>query len=389
MRFLLHGRKTREGSAYLALVGIILGSACLVVAMSVMSGFEKSLQASMIDLTGHVQVVLRGKKPVGQPQLDEIVSVLPFLRTEALAAQNGKVTGVILQGIDPEKFKSTLQLENRLQKGQLDFNAHFPIWIGKGLAEKWNLQPGSKLRIILPVGGGDKPEQFHRKIDEAEVRAVLDFGKHEWNERFIISDLTSVQNLTATGNNYHGFLIRLHNAEQTKQTVEKLRAVLSPQDWISDWRELNENLFEAVRLERRVIFLVIFLIVLIAAMNITSTLFVSVIRKTQQISSLRVLGLTRASLLRVFLWQGLLLGLTGLAGGIILGVIFGYIFEWLQRHFLLMSGSVYKLDQIQVAFRGIDLAAISLATVFICVIAALIPALRSYRLTIMEGIRYG
>lgn len=158
---------------------------------------------------------------------------------------------------------------------------------------------------------------------------------------------------------------------------------------IRDWRDVNENLFDAVEIERVVIFFVILIIVIVAAFNISATLYVSVVQRNSDIAILKTLGVSRKQILKIFTLQGVFLGLVGVLLGLVLGMILCQLFMVLQNQFELIPGSVYKIDSIIIKIRMIDVFAITLATLVISFLATLAPALRSSRLTVVEGLRYG
>lgn len=398
---LLFSRKTLiGGSAPLCLLGLCLGVGSLVASMAVMSGFESTLRSAMADLTGHVQIIKR-VRPQDDPkefeerirQMEpELVAGVRFLRIEALLAREGRVQGVAVQAVDREKRDQVMNLKNRLLQGSLSIEpeAGFPtVLVGQGLAARYHLKPGDHLRLVVPIADPIDPEKFRRKIGEFIVHGVLDMGKFEWNERFLLADLKPVQELAEVGDRYQGFLLRFQDAERARQSGFHLSQVLGPSYFVADWRELNENLFEAVKLERVVIFFVVFIIVVVASFNVASTLFVSVLRRTDDIALLKSLGFSGRAVLRIFSLQGLVIGGLGFTGGTLLGLLLCQGFGFLQGHFHLMSGAVYKVDGIQASIRGIDLLAIAVATIGICFVATLAPAWRGSRLTPVEGLRNG
>lgn len=387
------------GSAPLAFLGLVLGVASLVASMAVVSGFETTLRDSMSDVSGHVQVVMRpGNRNDPDEVMDRLralepslVAATPFLRVEGLMVYQGKISGALLQGIDAGTRSRVLNFDSRLKAGE---NSLEPVdgvpaaLIGKGMAARLGVKPGDRLRVVVPVSNGFDPERFSRRVGEFVVRGVLDLGKFDWNERFMVTDLGPLQDLAALGPRPHGFLLRFPDAEGARASAFRLGQALGLEYAVTDWHELNETLLEAVKLERLVIFFVVYIIVIVAAFNIASTLFVNVIRRTDEIALLKALGLKRNALLRVFSAQGVLLGVAGFAGGSLLGWLLSVGFTELQEHYQLMSGAVYKIEGIRANLRLIDLAAIALATVGICFVAALAPAWRGSRLSPVEGLRY-
>lgn len=398
---LLFSRKTLfGGTAPLALLGIILGVAALVVSMGVVSGFESTLQEAMVDVTGHMQVVQRGRNQDTWRDLESkikhiepsLLASARFAFLEAVAAKSGQVIGVLIQGVDGEKINDVLNLSNRLTAGEISFHADDSsagVLLGKGLAQKLGLSVGDTFKVVVPIADPIDPSRFTRRMGKFRINGILDLGKYDWNERFIVSDLKAVQKLSEIGDRYLGLILKFPDANQARSISLNLSEKLGFSYWIRDWREVNENLFEAVKIERVVIFFVVLIIVIVAAFNASSTLFVNVFQRFADIAILKTLGVSSNAILKIFSLQGVLLGSVGVILGIVLGFILCLIFSWIQNVFGLIPGSVYKLDSIHFVIRFVDVFFIVLATLTICFLATLVPARRGSRLSPVEGLRYG
>lgn len=397
-KLLFSRRSLFGGSAPLAFFGLVLGVASLVAAMAVVSGFEATLRDSMSDVAGHVQLVRHGIPTETPEQLEkrvreaepQLVAATAFLRIEALLAVKGKIQGVFLQGVGRESRDRVLHLESRLLGGSLSMEPRegLPVaLVGRGIASKFDVKAGDHIRLVVPVADPLDPEKFTRKVGEFVVGGILDLGKYEFNERFIMTDLAPLQDIASVGSKYNGLLLRFPDPEFARVAGFHLSQAFGFNFAVTDWRELNENLFEAVRLERVVIFFIIYIIVIVAAFNFASTLFVNIIRRTDEIALLKALGLSKKALLRVFSVQGVIFGAGGFAVGTGVGGILCLAFSYLQAHYQLMAGSVYKVEGLQATIRGQDLVAIAAATVGICFLAALAPAWRGARMSPVEGLR--
>lgn len=388
------------GSTPLSLLGLVLGVACLFVSMAVMSGFESTLKKTMADVTGHVQIIERPKSnPNWQEFVEELKAKEPlitvatrFLYLEAVLAHEGQISGVLVQGVDKENYNQVLNLNARISEGENSLESQDQIpsaLIGKGIAKRMNFKVGDTFKIVVPISDSLNPGVFKRQIGEFRIKGILDLGKYEWNERSIVVDIHEAQKVALIGNRYTGLLLKTKDIEKARQVSFQLAKKLGSQFWIRDWKDVNENLFDAVAIERVVIFLVVLIIVIVAAFNISSTLYVGVIQRNNDIAILKTLGVSKRQVLHIFTLQGLFLGAFGFLCGNLLGLILCQLFMWGQRVFELIPGSVYRIDNIVVEVRLLDLTAIGLVTLFICYIATLAPALRSSRLTVVEGLRYG
>lgn len=399
---LLFSRRTLfGGSAVFSLLGLILGVGALVASMAVMSGFESTLRSAMADVTGHVQLVKRSTFQEPWQELEAkirqqeptLVSSVRYLRTEAVLAHQGVIQGVMIQGIDEEKAQDVLDFSSRLVEGDLRLQggdpSKTPALIGKRIAQRVGLKVGDSFRVVIPIPDAIDPGRFQRRIVEFQVRGILDMGKTDWNERMIISTLKATQKLVQIGDRYSGLLMKFQDINYARTAAFKLSQSLGSNYWVSDWRDLNENLFEAVKIERVVIFFVVLIIIIVAAFNVSSTLFVNVVQRYADIAILKTLGLPQKSILKMFSLQGLLMGGVGLGLGTLFGLLLCLGFSVLQNNLGLLSGAVYKVDSIQVEVRFIDWIFIALATMVICFVATLAPALRGSKLNPVEGLKYG
>lgn len=396
---LLNSKKTMfGGSAPLALFGLVLGVASLVVSMAVMSGFESTLQKAMTDVSGYVQVVKRSRFPDDWRELEEkirkaepsLVSAARFVFVEGIMAHNGQIAGVLLEGIDKDRVNQTLNLGSRVKEGSADLSqpSDVPLaLIGSGLAKKMNLKIGDEFRVVLPIADSSDPSSFKRKVGAFKLQGVIELGKYEWNERFIMIDLKTAQDVAAIGDRYTGLMLKFDDAAYARKAGYNLSNVLGAPYWVRDWRDSNENLFDAVAVERPVIFFVVSIIIFVAAFNISSTLFVNVVQRFKDIAILKTVGLSRKDVIKIFTIQGLILGGVGLIGGFILGLILCVLFNWAQGRLGLISGAVYRVDSIEVNIRFMDTIAICIATMLICFLATLAPARRGANLNPMEGLR--
>ncbi|MBC7467426.1 MAG: ABC transporter permease [Bdellovibrio sp.] len=394
---LLFSKRFLQGSpALLAFMGLILGVAALVASMAVMSGFEETLKKSLTDVTGHIQVVRRGHVIEDWPAFSkklkslepQIESMARFGTVEAILANEGKVSGILFQGVDSAEISKVLHLENRVKTGSLKVDGDSVV-VGLGLAKKFNLQVGGSAYVIVPLATPFEKSGFRRQAKKFNIAGIMDFGKNEWNERLIVGNLKALQELTEVGDRYTGVFLRLNNRDDSALISLNLAQKLGNQFSVMDWYDVNRNLFEAVKIERMVIFFVVLVIVIVAVFNISSTLYVFIRQRYSDIAILKTLGLSSADVRKLFIGQGLLVGMVGTAIGYVLGFLLCLGFMFLQNHYSLISGSVYKVDSIDIQIRFIDLIVIGCSTLTLCFLATLSPAIRGSRLEVIEGLKNG
>jgi lipoprotein-releasing system permease protein len=386
------------GSAPLSLLGLVLGVAALVASMAVMSGFELTLKNAMADVSGHAQVMKRSRFPDDWEKLEErikkaeptLVSSSRFVFIEAVLAHQGNISGVLIQGVDPERVNKVLNFGSRVVTGSTGIvtTGDVPLaLVGKGLATIMGIKPGDHFRVVVPVADAVDPSKFQRRVGEFQLQGVLDLGKYEWNERFIVTDLKAAQKIADIGDRYSGLLLKFEDVDYARKAALNLSSVLGTPYWVRDWHDSNENLFEAVNVERPGIFMVVLIITFVAAFNISATLFVSVVRRYKDIAILKTVGLSRKDIIKIFAFQGLFMGCIGLFFGFLLGFVLCFLFSFFQSRLGLISGEVYRIDSIHIDVRFADCIAIIIATLLICFIATLAPARRGGRLSPMEGLR--
>lgn len=396
---LLISRKTLfGGSAPLSLLGLILGVAALVASMAVMSGFESTLKNAMADVSGHAQVVKRSRFPDDWKELESrirqaeptLVDSSRFVFIEAILAREGKISGILIQGVDPDRVNKVLNFKSRVVSGSVDLSpeSSTPLaLIGKGLAKNMDLKVGDHFRVVVPVADAVDPSAFKRRVGEFQVQGILDLGKYDWNERFILTDLKAAQEVAAIGDRYSGLILRFEDINYARKAAFNLSQVMGSPYWVRDWRDANENLFEAISVERPGIFFVVLIITLVAAFNVSSTLFVNVVRRYKDIAILKTVGLSQKDIVKIFALQGFFMGGIGLFFGFLLGFILCLLFQFAQSRLGLVAGEVYRLDAIDLNIRWVDSLAICIATLLICFVATLAPARRGGKLSPVEGLR--
>lgn len=394
------GKETQLAAVFSA-VGLALGIATLVLAMAVMSGFERTLASSIVDMSGHLLLIKRGKE-IERPQrfaqkinelVPEITRTIAFSRVEAISAASGKVQGVLLQGISMNGFESFQQkLGKRILKGQLNLSQavrnsdQIPVVVGKDLADYFGLEVGQSFVVVLPKTDALNPQRFERKLARLEVTGIIDMGKHQFNTRYILLDLKRLQQFAELGDKYHGLLIYLNQANESQNIRVRLEQELGSDYWVMDWQ--SDPLFKAIPNEKLVIFFVLLIIVIVAAFNVSSSLYIAVVQKYRSIAVLKTLGAGTSLIRQWFASMGLVLGLVGIVGGFLLGIAFAYAFEEAQRVFTLLNPEVYKIGMIEVEFRFWDLFFVFAAALFICLLSSLSPAYKGASLNPVEGLRY-
>lgn len=398
-RYLRDGRKYLSLTFVLSVVGVALGVAALVIAMAVVSGYETTLRESVINMQGHLMVLRRGgiegdrleiEKQI-QATLPDIKAITPFVVVEGLIVHNKKLSGIVLEGVEPETVQKVLELNRTLSQGAIHFQSADEIpnaLIGKGISSKFGIRPGDVFKLVIPITRTRTDEGFKPKMQAFRAVGVLDLGRTDFDERFIVTNLKAAQAFAELDHRISGWRLKLNRYQDADKAARKIENQLGFPFWARSWVEANRNLFQAVKYERVIIFIIIMLMIVAAAFNVSSTLFLSVVRRYAQISIMKAMGMSSKFVRQIFTSQGLIIGFLGAILGLVLGWGGCQIFLWAEKKWGLFPGEVYKLDHVDLEIRFLDVTLILFCTMLICYLATLAPARRGAKLLPVEGLRY-
>ena len=388
-------------TSVLAILGMILAVASLFVSMAVVSGFVTTLKSSVISVTSHVMITKSGsliRNPESvESEVKEIVgedfkAISPFVALEAVLGMNKKLSGVLIEGVHTQTLDKVVDLKAHLVSGAFDLkNSEDGVpgsVVGTDLAEKFKLKIGDQFRVVIPKSERLDRSKIRPKLQKFIVRGILDLGREDFNSRYVVTNLKAAQKFAGYGKGISGYWIKLHSAERAEDVVYNLLENIEGRYWVRGWRDINRNLFEAVELEKVVIFFVLLILVIAASVNVVSNLFVNVLKRFPDIGMLKSIGATRGFIVQIFLGIGLFIGLFGVTGGFALGYLACFAFEWLQDEFGLIRSEVYTLSRISVDILYTDLIIIFVVSIAICLLATIAPALRGARMSTVEGIKY-
>lgn len=401
-----------------AVLGVLLGVAALTVVMAVTSGFQAEIRSRVVGLNAHVLLLKYGidfheyedtlKKCLTHPS---VVAGSPFVYNEMLLAKEGALTsGVLVKGIDAVRSNAVLDLSRwllplptgdkpRLQSLQIDATPQgggppLPgLFLGQELARKLKLSVGDKLRLISPQTGLDaltatEPGQSAPppRAQEFRLAGVFSSGFDEYDRRLVLIGLTPAQQLIGQGDVVTGLELKTRNVEYAKKIGGDVVSLLGGAPYRSlDWEELNHNLFTALAMQKAVLSLVLFLIILVAAFNIVASLTMMVIDKTREVAILKAMGMSSASVSSLFRVAGMAIGLLGVSLGLGIGVL---TCKLIERLGYLLDAHVYMIERLPTQISPSELLITGSVTVLISLLATLYPSLRAARLHPVDGLRY-
>lgn len=399
--------KARQNQAFISLItflataGIAVGVMALIVVIAVMTGFESELQNRILGIESHVLVMRYGESIANIDatvdkieSIDGVKSAAPFIYTQVMLRSPHGVTGAVLKAFDPSRpgppifVGKTISLADALDDAAPDEpTGKAPgLIVGRVTAEKLKVAVGDPIYLISPLGKGAAANQMPT-VMRFSVAGIFETGMNEYDGAMSFIRLDVAQHLLQMPEAATGLEVRVADIYHAKQIADAIVGRIGFPFWARDWMQMNRNLFSMLRLQKTVMFIILTLIVLVAAFNIASALIMMVMEKTRDVAILKTMGATNRHIRRIFVFKGLVIGCLGTVIGGVLGFILCSI---LKRYpFIKLPGDVYFLTTLPVSLQPVDVLTIGLSTVVICFLATLYPAASASALDPVEGIRYG
>ncbi|MCX7892366.1 MAG: lipoprotein-releasing ABC transporter permease subunit [Burkholderiales bacterium] len=386
----------------ISMAGIALGVAALIVVLSVMNGFQKELRARILGVASHVQVSgfdnqLADWQRVAAAALavPGVVAAAPYVNAQGLLANEGNVRGAIVRGIAPELEDRVADIGRHMRTGSLErlVAGEFGIVLGADLARALRAAPGDRVTLVAPQGLVT-PAGLVPRLKQFRVVGIFEVGMFEYDSGLALVALADAQKLFQLGDAVSGVRLKLEDLFQSRQVARALYEKLGGDVAVSDWTRSHANFFRAVEIEKRVMFIILTLIVAVAAFNIVSTLVMVVTDKQADIAILRTLGATPASIMGIFLVQGALIGvigtLLGVAGGVVLALNIDVVVPFLERllNVQFLSKDVYYISELPSDLQRGDVLTIGGVALVLAFLAGLYPSWRAARVRPAEALRY-
>ena len=387
----------------LAVAGVTVGVMALIVVIAVMTGFESDLKSRILGGQSHVVVMRHGGAFTEYHQalkdiedLDGIEAATPFIYTQTMLRSSGGASGAILRGIDPESAGRVMKtLEdvslpdssnpNKGPDGKLNAPG---IVLGRELAKNLGVIKGDNIYLISPRGMLS-PIGHIPAMKQFKVTGFFESGMYDFDSSFAYINIKDAQKILRMGNSVTGIDIRVTNVYKARDIAERVLSTLGGFPyWARDWMQMNQNLFSALKLERRVMFIILTLIVLVAAFNIASSLIMMVMGKTRDIAILKAMGASNKSIRKIFVFNGMVIGTIGTILGLGLGLLICTLLKHYNIHEL--TGDIYYFTTtLPVKLEIVNVITIVCAALVICFFATIYPARQAAKLDPVEAIRYG
>ena len=381
----------------LSIAGVTVGVMALIIVIAVMAGFEKDLKSRILGVESHIILMRHGgdftdhRRVLSDVEtVSGVEAATPFVYSQTMLRSAGGLSGGVIRGIDPETAGKVIQ---KMEPDALERLAALSasdgpggVILGKGLAGNLGVITGDSVYVISPRGMLS-PMGHLPAMKRFKVAGLFESGMYEYDSSLAYMHLEDAQRLLRMDDAVTGIEIRVADVYKADKIADKIAADLGFPYWTKDWMEMNHNLFSALKLEKTVMFIILALIILVAAFNIASSLIMMVMEKTRDIAILKAMGATDKSIRRIFVYKGMTIGAIGTA----LGVLFGFILCMLlkQYKFIELPADVYYITTLPVQLEALDVILTAGAAMVICYLATLYPARQASRLDPVEALRYG
>lgn len=407
LRYTRSGRRAGRKNGFISFIsalsvaGIGLGVAALIVVLSVMNGFQKEVRDRMLSVLSHIEVIATGEPLQDWRAVIEqarrhpgVLAGAPYVAGQAMLTRNEAVRGVLVRGIDPALEPTVADFGPRLAAGRLDalVPGEFGIAIGVMLARQIDAGLGDRIALIAPQGTVT-PAGVVPRLRQFTVVGIFESGHYEYDSTLVLTSLEDAARLFRV-DGVSGVRLRTADMQRAPAIAEDLRGLLDASLYPRDWSRENRNWFAAVQIEKRMMFIILTLIIAVAAFNLVSMLVMTVTDKQGDIAILRTLGAAPASIMAIFMVQGALVGLLGTFAGVTLGVLValnvGAIVGWVEGlfGFQVLPQGIYFINYLPSDLHLRDVVTIGLVSCVLALAATLYPSLRAAGVRPAEALRH-
>ena len=385
-----------------SMLGIALGIAALITVMSVMNGFEKEIRARILGAAAHIQALgpeagMRDWESVTRSvkQDPEVVATAPFVQAQGLLSTGSAVRGVYVRGIVPELENQVADFGKHMTSGSLDAlrPGGFGLVIGIGIARALALRVGDRVTLISPQGQVT-PAGLMPRLKQFTVVGIFALDHNEFDSALALARMEDAQVLYRMDANVSGVRLKVRDIDRAPAVARALASRVPTDVHFTDWTQQNVNYFRAIQIEKRMMFIILTLIIAVAAFNLVSTLVMVVTDKHPDIAILRTLGASPASVMKIFVVQGAVIGtigtLLGVVAGVLLALNIDVVLPFIERtfNFQVLSREVYYITELPSDLHWQDVASVAVVSLVLAFVATIYPSWRASRVNPAEALRY-
>ena len=384
-------------------VGITLGVIALITVLSVMNGFEQELKGRILGVVSHITVESLNDRIKDWQNVDatlnensKVLATSPYVSGEVMVAHKNIASGAAVRGVLPEREAEVSDILQRLVTGSADNikSKSYNILIGTALAEKLGVNVGDKITLVIPNSQVSAVGLLPR-MKRFTVAGIFSAGMYTFDLRMIVMHMSDASRFMRTAGSASGIRVKTNDMNMSYFTAHQLRKSIGSGYWTLDWSRRNRNLFSAIKLQKTVMFIILALVVGVAAFNLISTLIMTVNDKKADIAILRTLGFTRNGILKIFIIQGAMIGIVGIVFGTILGVLLSLnissIASFIEKTFgiELMVKDIYMITQtLPAEVLASDVIAVAMVSFILTLLATIYPSWRAMSALPAEALRY-
>jgi len=385
-------------SSVFSVLGVMLGVMTMIIVLGVMNGFEKDLKEKILGTVSHLVVMNHSSRKVTEwptvvdriEKFDGVKATTPYIYGQAMLSTRGNVRGVIVRGIDVRTAGKVISLPRFLVTGKLEDIAAVKdgvggIIVGKEMAVMNSLRPGDVVQLISPQGKRT-PVGAIPRVQNFRIVGVFKSGMYEFDANLVYMGLAQAQKFFEMGKGVTGIEVTMDDVYRAPKLGTRIEKILGPPFWTRTWKDMYRNLFSALKLEKIAMFVILTFIVLVAAFSIIISLIMLVMEKSRDIAILKALGATSDRIMRVFIVQGMVVGVVGTTLGAIGGVAGSMLLA--KYPVIELPEEIYTISTLPVAIDTADVVIICTVALTICFLATIYPSLRAARLEPVEALRY-
>lgn len=388
--------------AFISIMGVALGVFALIVVLSVMNGFGNELRDRTLSMTSHATLTgFDGTLPNWESAAEQtlqqpgVVAAAPYIRKEVMLSNGSRVSGSLINGIIPREEATVSEVGNKMVSGKLSdlVPGEYGIVLGRELARSLGVYEGDQVTVITPQASVTAIGVMPR-LRRFKVVGVFEVGMNQFDSAMAYVNIQDAAKLFSMDNSVNGLRLRLKDLFEAPQITRDLDRELGEHYWVRDWTQQHKNFFKALRTEKTVMFIILLMVIAVAALNIISTLMMTVTDKEADIAILRTMGIRPGSIMAIFIVQGAVIGLFGTLIGVALGVPVALnVFEivhWLEQlfHTDFLPADVYYVSDITADVRFHDVMSYAVSAFVITILATIYPAWRASRTLPAEALRY-